>query len=422
MADLPKLVRAVRDDLQMHAGTLDDMVAPEHVVRDVWRFVEKLDLSRLLDAIRSREGKGGAPAFDPRVLLCLWLYATVDGVGSARRLSRLCEEHVVYRWIAGGLSINHHTLSDFRSCNGPLVERLLVASVVMLAQDGLVDLDSMTVAHDSTHVRACAGIGSMRGRPALEQALVAARERLESLARQGEGEDGRRTRSEAARERAAGERVERLQEALGVMEEMEARPLRERPGREQQAPRVSTTDPQASLQRMANGGKNVAHNVQFTTETNTRAIVAVQVSPVASDTGTLAPAMENLERVQGALPGRVLADRGFFKYEDIGSLERRGCLVSMPDLYPGAKRTSAHGDYRPEIAAWRKRMKNDEEKRTYRLRASTVEWSNACVRRQGLQQLTVRGRTKVLAVALLHALAHNMTRIFAFARLAEQTA
>jgi transposase len=421
MADLPKLVRAVRDDLQMHAGTLDDMVAPEHVVRDVWRFAEKLDLSELLDAIRSREGKGGAPAFDPRVLLCLWLYATVDGVGSARRLSRLCEEHVVYRWIAGGLSINHHTLSDFRSCNGPLVERLLVASVAMLAQDGLVDLGAMTVAHDSTRVRACAGINSMRGRPALEEALAAARERLESLARQGEGEEERRTRLEAARERAAGERVQRLQEALGVMEEMEGR-ARERTDRKQQAPRVSTTDPQAGWQRMANGGKNVAHNVQFTTETGTRAIVAVQVSPVASDTGTLAPAMQNLERVQGALPARVLADRGFFKYEDIGKLERRGCLVSMPDLYPGSTYARAHGDYRPEIAAWRERMTDDEEKRMYRLRASTVEWSNACVRRQGLQQLTVRGRVRVLAVALLHALAHNMTRIFAFARLAEQMA
>jgi len=258
--------------------------------------------------------------------------------------------------------------------------------------------------------------GSRKGRQKLEEALAAARTHVANVARAAgdqdteERERQRRSRQEAARERAARERAGRLEKAMAKLDELE-RTQRKRTDRKVKPPRVSTTDPEATMQRMPNGGKDIAHNIQWTTEVKTRAVVAVSVCPAGSDTGALAPAMENVRRLYGQYPARVLADRGYFKYDDIGHLEGAGCRVSMPDLYPDAK-PSRRPDRRAErILAWRERMKHEAEQGYYRLRSSTVEWSNACVRRQGLQQLTVRGRQAVLAVSLLHALAHNMMRI-----------
>jgi len=414
-----KLRYAARDQVEIQMLSLDDLLPSDHLAREIWAYVETMEVSELVGRVASMEGQAGAPAFDPRTLLCLWLYATVESVGSARRLSRLVEESVPYRWIAGGEAINYHTLSDFRTDHADVLDRLLVASVAVLAHEGRVDLEAMTVAHDGMRVRASAGRDSMRRRPSLEKALEMARAHMEGLKEQteapSEGDRPPGARQRAARERAARERVERLGQALKAMDKLEAK-QRRRTDRKPREPRVSPTDPEAAVLRMANGGKDVAHNIQFTTEITTRAITAVAVADRSSDTGMLAPSMENHRRAHGRLPECVLADQGFFKYADIAALEGERCQVLMPDLYPEAQPSHRSGRFGPLITAWRERMKTDAAKDIYRLRSSTVEWSNARVRQQGLQQLTVRGRAKVLAVALWHALTHNILRTLALRR------
>ena len=323
-------------------------------------------------------------------------------------------ESLPYRWIAGGEEINYHTLSDFRTLHADVLDRLLIASVAVLAREGRIDLEAMTVAHDGVRVRASAGRDSMHRRPTLEKALAAARAHVERMKKQEDeppsDKEPPSAGKRAAQERAARERVERLEHALKTMEKVEAK-RRVRTDRKPREPRVSSTDPEAAMLRMANGGKDPAHNIQFTTEVTTRAIVTVMVADMSSDTGMLKPAMENHRRAHGRLPACTMADQGYFKYEDIGALEAERCEVLMPDLYPKAQHTGRSGQ--PLIVAWRERMKTEEAKKKYKLRSSTVEWSNARVRQQGLQQLTVRGRAKVLAIALWHALTHNVLRTFA---------
>src|SRR5476649_635472 len=94
---------------------LDQMLPPDHMARTVWAYVDGLDLSRLLGQIKAVAGKPGQPSIDPRILLSLWLLATLDGVGSARELDRLTEEHIAYEWLCGKVPVNYHTLADFRS-------------------------------------------------------------------------------------------------------------------------------------------------------------------------------------------------------------------------------------------------------------------------------------------------------------------
>lgn len=146
---------AERNQIALRPVDLEATVGPEHAVRGVWAFVERLDLSALYAEIGSVEGGAGRPAIDPQILMALWLYATVDGVGSAREIERLTEAHDAYRWICGGVNVNHHTLSDFRCARVDVLDELLTDSVAVLVNKGLVKLDR--VAQDGMRVRASAG-------------------------------------------------------------------------------------------------------------------------------------------------------------------------------------------------------------------------------------------------------------------------
>lgn len=419
-----KLKYAVRNQVEMQLECLDQQLPPEHLVRELWAYVEQMNVCGLLTNIESFSGKPGAPAFDPRTLICLWLYATTDGVSSARKLSRLCREHLVYRWICGGEEINYHTLSSFRSVCGLTLENLLVGTLAILHDEGFLDLQKLSVSHDGMRVRASAGKDSMHRRGKVESSLQQAKiyyDELQTLT-DNETSDSINKRKKSARLRAAKERVERLEESLKTLETLEDN-QRQRTDREVREPRVSTTDPDAAMLRMANGGKDVSHNIQFTVENKTRVVTSVYIAQGSSDTGTLVPAMIEHQRLHGQLPTQVLADRGFFKYKDIAYLEQRGTEVYLPDLYPDAKNRRVLKSEQPYIEKWKQRIETDAAKELYKQRASTVEWVNACARNQGLQQLLLRGRSKVWITALWHALTHNLRRIFSLRKeLAEQLA
>jgi transposase len=144
---------------------LESLLAPDHQARTVWAFVEGLDLTPLYEKILSVKGHAGRSAIDPAILMALWLYATLDGVGSARGLERLCESHDAYRWICGGVSVNYHTLSDFRVGTGEYLDQQLTVCVASLMAEGLVELKR--VAQDGIRVRASAGASSFRRNPTL---------------------------------------------------------------------------------------------------------------------------------------------------------------------------------------------------------------------------------------------------------------
>jgi len=201
----PRLRCASRDQVIMHCEALDDLIPAEHVARSIWAYVAQLDLSPLLAQIKAVEGHEGRSMTDPRILLTLWLYATVEGIGSARELARLCEVHAVYKWIAGGVSLNYHTLADFRALQGTLLDKLLTQSVTTLMSAGVVDLQR--VAQDGMRVRANAGGNTFRRRSKLENCLAEAQEQVQRLKAEMDGDPAAcRKRIQAARQRAAEER------------------------------------------------------------------------------------------------------------------------------------------------------------------------------------------------------------------------
>src|SRR5690348_2149715 len=206
-----RVIRPDRAQTRWDFIDLEAMLPPDHRARVVWSFVESLELTELYDAIKSREGEAGRPAADPAVLLALWLYATVEGVGSARELDRLTERDLAYRWIAGGVPVNYHGLADFRIAHPAVLDRLLTESVTVLIAQGLVSLDEIAI--DGTKVRANASRESFKTAAKLEQVEAKVAAHLGALKSELDGApDASMRRRRAARERAAQDVKQRSEE------------------------------------------------------------------------------------------------------------------------------------------------------------------------------------------------------------------
>jgi transposase len=411
----PRLREPQRDQLELRVVDLESLLPLDHPARAVWAFVAQLDLSPVLDAIKAREGGPGHPPASPQVPMALWLYATIDAVGSARALARLCESHVAYQWICGGVSMNYHTLSDFRTGHVALLDRLLAQGVAALVAEGLVQLERL--AQDGLRVRAAAGAGSYRRRPRLEKLLHEAEARVAALKAELESDPAAgSTRQRAARERAARERVERTKAALERIKELEAeRARRTRTHKQdtakQKEPRASTTDAEARVMKMPDGGYRPAYNGQFASDPQTQVIVAVDIDTTGSDHGLIGPMQKQIGQTYGQSPQQYLVDGGFTKLEDIETAHAKGIEVFAPP--PSNKHATdpfaLRKDDGPGTKAWRQRMASEEGKAVYRQRAK-AECVNADLRNRGLQRLLLRGRDKVRAVLLWFALAHNVMR------------
>lgn len=410
---VPRVREPNRNQVEMRSLALDDLLSEDHRARAVWDYVEGLDLSSLYASIKAVEGHVGRSPIDPKILMALWLYATLEGVGSARQIARLIETDMAYQWICGGVGVNHHTLSDFRCADVDLLDCLLTESVATLTYSNLVSLKR--VAHDGMRTRASAGRKTFRREPTIKRHLREAKEQVESLREELEGDPAQGTRRErAARERTARERKERLERA--AEEVKKAQKSRHHGKKENPDARCSSTDPEARIMRMPNGGFDPAYNVQISTATDSHVIVGVDVTNEGSDGSLLGSAVEQLERRHGEAPEEILVDGGFVGLREVKKLLKQGVEVYAPlrePTDPSRKKGEPTKKDSKASAAWRERMDTEEARSLYKVRAATIECVNAHLRNRGFRQFLVRGLQKVKAVALWHALAHNLARSWA---------
>jgi transposase len=331
-----RVLRPDRAQLGWDMVDLDGLLPADHRGRLVWRFVEGLDLKPFYDLIKAREGEAGRPPPDPAVLLALWLYATLEGVGSAREIDRLCGRDIVYRWLCGGVPVNYHGLADFRVDHGDLLDRLLGESVASLIVEGLVDLDEVVI--DGTKVKASAGKGSFVGEEGLAKAERLARERVARLRAESDGDPGASARRKAAAERrAAEEMAKRAEKALATLDRLKA----EKQNREKThakaeaekgAPRVSLTDPEARWMRFADGSVKPGYNMPIAA-TRDGVVLSVMATDRRNDAGLALPMVEDIERRYGRAPKRLLLDTNLAPAEDILALanrEKGGIVVYAP--------------------------------------------------------------------------------------------
>jgi len=408
-----RLREPVRDQVELRALDLDSLIGPAHPARTIWDYVQRLDLQALEEAVRAREHTPGQAPVSPRLLLALWLHATSEGIGSARALARLCESHDAYRWLCGGVSVNYHGLADFRTAHPDLLDQLLSESVATLSAAGVIDLDE--VVQDGVRVRASAGAGSFRRKKKLHKELKKAQRLIEQLKQEANDDPAASNRRiRAAGERAAHERAARVTAALDKLAEIEAERVRraktnKKQTAQQKEPRASTTDPQARIMKMADGGYRPAYNCQLGTVAQGQIVVSVDVTATGSDRGLLRPMLDRLKQRYGRRPKRHLVDGGFNKNDDIEWAAGTGVKVYGPPMRSKHK-SDPYAPRRADgcgVAAWRRRMQSAHGKAVYK-RRSMGECINARFRQWRLSQFTVRGRPKIHAVLSLFALANNI--------------
>lgn len=405
-----RVKQANRAQSVLDAVCLDELIPADHRARSFWALLEKLDLSSFYAGIRAREGEAGRPALDPRVLCCLWLYATSEGIGSARHLARLCERDAPYRWICGGMEVSAHTLSDFRVGKEQALDTLLSELLAVLMRRGVVRL--ARVAQDGVRVRASAGAASFRRERSLRKCLKAAKEQVRLTREQldAPARDESRVKT-AAKARAAQEIERRVTEALAELDEV--RGSKTRCNKKSPAEvRASTTDPDARVMRMPDGGYRPGYNAQIATDTESRIVVGVSVTQSGSDANQLSPMLDELERRTRRVPDQHLVDGGYVKKEAIEHASERGVSVYAPQSKLREGSSAPRWDDGDGVAAWRKRMESAAGKEVYKERGSTAETVNADLRQwRGLRQLPVRGTGKALSILLWMVLSYDLMRI-----------
>ena len=419
MSQGPRVIRPERDQLRWEMVDLDSQLPPEHRARLVWWFVTGLELSAFYARIKARDDAAGRPASDPAVLLAVWLYATLEGVGAARAIARLCEYHAAYRWLCGGVPVNHDMLSAFRRESGAILDRLLTQSLTGLIAEGLVTLEEVMI--DGTKVEARASRRSLVKRDRLSriEARVAAHvARLKQELEDDPSGPQRRQKDRALR--AATEQEARLARARKVLAEREAEKQERakthaKAEAEKPEPSVSTSDPEIRSMKLDDGAVLPAWNVQVATAQGF--VVAIEPTDRRNDTGLAPDATAEIERRCGTTPTRLLADSSAMTQDDI---------VSFAELCPGLTVYSPLPAERADVSAetlrkrqwqrqrepdalrdWRDRMASEAGKGVYRRRKLT-EHAHARMKNRAFVRMLVHGIAKVRSVCLLNALAHNL--------------
>jgi transposase len=382
----------------------EDALAVSHPARVLWNVIGTLDLSAFLTGVKAVEGTVGKKTLSPRMKLTLWLYAISTGVGSAREIARLIGTDDAYRWIVGDLDVGHHALSAFRVKHGAALDGLMTDILASLLHKGVLSLE--LVAQDGIRIRAAATAPSFRGKESLLECREQAELHLKAVLAQADDPQLSR-RQQAAREAAARDFKDRVEAAISTVEELQQQ---RRPSAK--PARASTTDAEARVMKMADGGFRPSYNVQMVTAGSPlggpRTIVGVRVTNQGSDMGSITPLLEQVEQRTGQLPTTLMADANHAAHDCIRRATEAGVevLIAVPTRTRDGGPQAADD---PAIVAWQARMETDEAKTLYRARASLCELMNAHMRtHHGVDQFLVRGVAKITCVVLMAVIASNV--------------
>jgi transposase len=380
---VPRFQPVNRAQLQFRVVDVEALIPEDHPARAIWEFVGTLDLSRFADQVRAVEGHAGRPAYDPQLLVSLWIYSYSQGVSSARAIERLCAHDPAYQWLAGLEGISAHTLSDFRVAHGDALREVFIQVLGVLRAAGLITLER--VMHDGTRIRAAAASKRFRRKARIQVALREARAQVEALEAMPEDEGSRR--QQTAQERARREKVERLEAALEAFEQLEAT--------KSTVDRVSTTDPDARVMKQADGGTAPSYNVQLSTDATRMLIVAVDITQAGSDYQQLLPGLHRIEQNVGRPPAQVVVDGGYISSENITALAARGVELIGPlptDNPATASRTTSYTRRGVSPAYEASQFVYDEASDTYRCPQGQLLRYDATYVRDGTRRVRYQAR------------------------------
>jgi transposase len=322
---IPRLRKIDRRQMVLHPVEIERLVPSDHEVRAIWEIVGSVDLSSYHDHIGALEGKAGAPAFDPRLLISIWIYSYSRSINSSREIAKLTEYDPAYQWLTGMRSVNYHTLADFRSSYGEPLRQLYAQILATLSFEGIITMER--VMHDGTKIKAFAADRTFRRKKTLRKLLAQAEAHVKAMEETSEEEMS--VRRKKARERAACDRKERLSRALDELKKITPR------NKEIEA-RASSTDPECRIMKQPGGSYAPSYNLQVSTDAHKKAIVALSLSPSANDQILFPRALEVIEETTGALPDEFVVDQGFTSRANVLTADEKGIDLIGPMPEPSA--------------------------------------------------------------------------------------
>jgi transposase len=302
--------------MSWRAVDVERLVGEDHPARAIWTLIGRLDLRQFYQGIESSTEEGGRPAFDPQLLISLWVYAYTRGIGSAREVARRCEYDPAFQWLTGLAEVNYHTLADFRVEKQKELDELFTQVLAALSKEGLITLEQ--VMQDGTKIKALASSRSYRQEEAIREHLEQARRRVAEMGDPRNEES--RPKAKQAQARARREQQERLESALDELQKWQERKSREKAKRET---RVSTSDPHARAMHQPDGGLALSYNAQISTDATHGLIVGVAVTQEPNDSGQLLPAVDRVEQRLKKKPQQLVADSGYTTRENIEKMAGR---------------------------------------------------------------------------------------------------
>jgi transposase len=292
-----------RRQLVMRTVDVEALIGDDHPARALWQITGELDLSEFYAPIRTLADGPGRSCFDPRLLICIWLYGYSRGVGSARELARQIEIEPALQWLTGLDTINHHTLSDFRVDHKRALDELFAQVLGVLLHEGLITLERVT--QDGTKIKAAqASMGSFRTSGQIQQQVEIARQHVARL----DHEQETPARKVGARTRAARERANRLECAFQEIEKLR---MSKKANRKSFVPKVSETEPEARVMRSNEGGFAASYNAQISVDAKHGFIISSAVTNDVNDHHQLQPAIRRIQAACGSSPKQMLADGDF---------------------------------------------------------------------------------------------------------------
>src|SRR5438876_5236840 len=311
MTSKQPLIRYVnRQQMSWRAVDVERLVGDDHPARAIWALVGRFDLRRFYDCIESSEQEGGRPAFDPQLLISLWVYAYSQGIGSAREVARRCEYDPAFQWLTGLEEVNDHMLADFRVEKHKELDELFTQVLAALSKEGLITLEQ--VMQDGTKIKAQASTRSFQREGTIQGHLVRARQRVAEMGDPRNEETS--PKAKQAQARARREQQERLESALEELQKLQAGKSEEKAKRET---RVSTSDPQARVMKQSDGGLALSYNAQISTDAAYGLMVSVEVTQEANDSAQLLPAVDRVEERLKKKPQQMVADGGYTTRDNI---------------------------------------------------------------------------------------------------------
>jgi len=312
------LIRYVnRQQMSWRGVDVEHLIGEDHPARAIWALVGRLNLSTFYHAIESSAEEGGRPAFDPQLLISLWIYAYSRGIGSAREVARRCEYDPAFQWLTGLQEVNYHTLADFRVEKQKELDELFTQVLAALSKEGLITLEQ--VMQDGTKIKAQASDRSYLQEGAIREHLERARRRVAEMGDPQNDESS--PKAKQAQARARHEQQERLEGALEELEKWQARKSGEKAKKET---RVSISDPQARVMKHPDKGFALSYNAQISTDAAHGLIVGVAVTQEANDMAQLLPAVDRVEQRLEKKPQQMVADSGYTTRENIEKMAGRG--------------------------------------------------------------------------------------------------